>query len=58
MIDENLLKILCCPKCKGDIKIDESKRHLLCKQCNLLYPIKDGIPVMLIEEAQKYEEKT
>lgn len=53
MIDEKLLEILACPKCKGDITLEGDK--LICKTCNLAYPIKDDIPVMLIEEAENLE---
>ena len=53
MIDKKLLKILACPKCKGDLEYDEKKDRLMCKKCKLAYPIKDGIPIMLIEEAEK-----
>ena len=52
MIDKELLKILACPKCKGDLKYDEKNDRLICEKCKLAYPIKDGIPVMLIEEAE------
>jgi hypothetical protein len=55
MIDEELLKILACPKCKGDLELKE--KGLFCKNCMLIYPIKDGIPVMLIEEAKEFKEK-
>lgn len=50
-IDKELLEILCCPKCKGDIYLSEKGEGLICKNCNLLYPIRDDIPVMLIDEA-------
>jgi uncharacterized protein YbaR (Trm112 family) len=53
MIDEKLLEILACPKCKGDIHLEGDK--LICKACNLAYPIKEGIPIMLIEEAERLE---
>ncbi|MCD6277270.1 Trm112 family protein [candidate division WOR-3 bacterium] len=53
MIDKELLKILACPKCKGDLKYDEENERLICEKCKLAYPIKDGIPVMLVEEAEK-----
>jgi len=53
MIDKELLKILACPKCKGDLKYDEKNDKLICEKCRLAYPIKDGIPVLLIEEAEK-----
>jgi len=53
MIDEKLLEILACPKCKSDVKLKDDK--IICKNpdCGLKYPIKEGIPVMLIEEAEK-----
>jgi len=50
-ISEELLEILVCPKCKGDIYLSEKKDGLICKNCKLLYPIKDDIPIMLIDEA-------
>lgn len=53
MIDEKLLEILACPKCKGDIKLEGDS--LICDACKLAYPIKDDIPVMLIEEAESLE---
>jgi uncharacterized protein YbaR (Trm112 family) len=55
-IDEKLLEILACPKCKGDIRLSEDQGGLICDQCKLLYPIKDDIPIMLIEEAVKLGE--
>jgi len=51
MIDEELLKILACPACKADVILKENK--IVCTKCGLKYPIKDGIPIMLIEEAEK-----
>jgi len=52
-IDKELLDILACPKCKGEIRITEAKDGLVCEACKLKYPIRDDIPVMLIDEAQK-----
>lgn len=52
-ISKELLEILACPKCKGDIRINEKGDGLICDACKLLYPIKDDIPVMLIDEAIK-----
>lgn len=49
--NEKLLEILACPKCKGDLKLTENKNALNCHACKLQYQIKDGIPVMLIDEA-------
>jgi uncharacterized protein YbaR (Trm112 family) len=54
-IDKELLEILACPKCKGDIVVVEKGDGLICKSCKLLYPIRDDIPVMLIDEALPYE---
>lgn len=54
IISEDLLEILACPACKGDIeliKYQEDQYGLKCAKCNCIYPIKDGIPVMLIDEA-------
>ena len=50
-IKKELLDILCCPKCKGDIQLTDGGDGLICPKCKLLYPIKDDIPIMLIEEA-------
>ena len=49
MIDPKLLEILACPACKTEVKLDGER--LVCVQCGRRYPIRDGIPVMLIEEA-------
>ncbi|MCE5243653.1 MAG: Trm112 family protein [Syntrophobacteraceae bacterium] len=55
-IDKALLDILVCPKCKGAIRLDEDRSGLICDQCRLLYEIRDGIPIMLIDEAKPLEE--
>lgn len=52
-IDKELLEILACPKCKGEVKLSEKGDGLVCENCRLMYPIKDDIPVMLIDEAIK-----
>ena len=52
-IDKELLAILACPKCKGDIKLTDKGDGLVCQACKLMYPIQDDIPVMLIDEAVK-----
>ena len=54
MLDKKLLEILCCPKCKGDLHYDEANQKLICESCRLKYPVKDDIPVMLIDEAEDY----
>jgi len=50
-ISKELLDILACPKCKGDVLLTDKQDGLMCNTCKLLYPIKDDIPVMLIDEA-------
>ena len=50
-IERELLEILACPKCKGDIRLNEDENGLICDKCKLMYEIRDGIPVMLINEA-------
>jgi len=52
-MDKKLLDILACPKCKGDLEYDKKNQKLICHRCKLAYPIKDDIPVMLIDEAEK-----
>jgi len=52
-ISKELLEILACPKCKGDIRLTDKGDGLVCDTCKLIYPIKDDIPVMLIDEAVK-----
>lgn len=51
MIDKELLEILACPACKGDVELREDK--IICTQCGRRYPIRDGIPIMLVDEAQE-----
>jgi len=54
-INKDLLEILACPQCKGDLILAENKEGLICTQCNLLFPIQGGIPVMLIDEATPFK---
>jgi uncharacterized protein YbaR (Trm112 family) len=51
-ISKELLEILACPKCKGDIRLNDTGDGLICDQCRLVYEIKDDIPIMLIDEAK------
>jgi uncharacterized protein len=51
-VSQDLLDILACPKCKGDLRLTEKQDGLVCEACQLLYAIKDDIPIMLIDEAQ------
>jgi uncharacterized protein len=50
-IDKELLEILVCPKCKGDLEITPDEKGLVCNACKLQYPIKEDIPIMLVDEA-------
>jgi uncharacterized protein YbaR (Trm112 family) len=50
-LDKELLEILACPVCKGPLRKDESS--LVCTSCRLRYPIRDGIPVLLADEAEQ-----
>ncbi len=54
-ISKELLDILACPKCKGDIYLTESQDGLVCDNCKLLYEIRDDIPIMLIDEAKSID---
>ncbi|MGC8852856.1 MAG: Trm112 family protein [Hydrogenobacter sp.] len=58
MLDEELLKILACPKCKGDLIYKNEKQVLICENCKIFYPIEDGIPVLLIDASRPLEELT
>jgi len=51
MIDPKLLEILACPLCKTEVKLRDD--WLVCVKCARRYPIRDGIPVMLVEEAER-----
>lgn len=51
-LDAALLEILICPSCHGDVEHKERRHVILCKECGLQYPVKDGIPVMLVEQAK------
>jgi hypothetical protein len=51
MIDKELLDILACPVCKESVNLTKDKKGLKCSKCNRIYPIKDDIPIMLVDEA-------
>lgn len=54
MLSEKLLEILACPECKGDLNYDRENNKLICEKCRLRYRIDDDIPIMLIDEAEKF----
>ncbi len=53
-ISSDLLEILRCPKCKSEVKLKDDETGLTCQntECKLVYPIRDEIPVMLVDEAK------
>ncbi len=53
-LDKDLLKILACPKCKGDLDYKKDKEVLDCKNCQLLFKVTNCVPNMLIDEAISY----
>ena len=53
MIDKRLLSILVCPVSKAPVEYDKEKEELICRASGLAYPVRDGIPVMLEDEARK-----
>lgn len=55
-LSQELLDILVCPKCKGPLLYQQNNNRLLCKTCHLAYPVRDGIPVLLIDEAESFSD--
>jgi uncharacterized protein YbaR (Trm112 family) len=53
MISTDLLNILACPICKGELLLADGEQELLCQPCGLAFPIRDEIPVMLVDQAVK-----
>lgn len=54
MLDNTLLNLLVCPVCKGQLTYDEQNSTLDCGVCRLHFPVREGIPVLLVEEARPY----
>ncbi|NGZ07516.1 MAG: Trm112 family protein [Magnetococcales bacterium] len=54
-MDKALLEILVCPQCKGTLEYDAQNGELICRVDRLAYPIRDEIPVMLVDEARTLE---
>ena len=52
-LDPELVEILVCPNDRGPIEVHEDEQVIVCTTCGYRYPIRDGIPVMLIDEAEK-----
>lgn len=51
-LSQDLLDILACPQCKGAVIYDEAAAEIVCGRCQLAYPVRDGIPVMLVDETR------
>ena len=56
-VDPKLLEILVCPLTKGPLEYDAAKQELISRKAKLAYPIRDGIPIMLSDEARRLDEK-
>ena len=54
-ISKELLEILVCPKCKGELRLNQTEDGLICERCRLLYEIREDIPIMLIDEAKNID---
>lgn len=52
MLDQQLLEILVCPRCKGELEYRQQENELVCHACRLRYEIRDDIPIMLVDEAR------
>ncbi|MFQ5783495.1 MAG: Trm112 family protein [Alphaproteobacteria bacterium] len=55
-VDPKLLEILVCPLTKGPLRYDRERQELVSEQAGLAYPIRDGIPIMLVDEARRIED--
>ncbi|MGH7916164.1 MAG: Trm112 family protein [Candidatus Binataceae bacterium] len=51
-VSRELLDILACPKCKGELRLTDQEDGLVCEACKLRYPIREDMPIMLIDEAE------
>lgn len=51
-LNSELLDILACPQCKGDIRLNTAGDGLICDRCRLVFEIKDDIPIMLVDQAK------
>lgn len=56
MIEKQLIDILICPKCKGNIRLSKKRDYIICDTCSLAYVIDNDIPLMLIDSAKKTDE--
>lgn len=54
MLNEELLKILACPGCKGDLEYQKQENKLICRKCRLKFKIQEDIPIMLLDQAEPF----
>jgi uncharacterized protein YbaR (Trm112 family) len=52
-LDPQLLALIVCPACHADLRVDDAAAELVCTGCGLAYPVRDDIPVLLVDEARK-----
>jgi len=57
-IEPGLLDIIVCPSCRGALAVDETASELVCTSCGLAYPVRDDIPVLLVDEARRPDAST
>ncbi len=57
-ISDELVEVLACPRCRGRVNLSLNGAGLVCRACRLLYEIREGIPVMLVEEARNMDDHT
>jgi uncharacterized protein YbaR (Trm112 family) len=57
-LDPALLEILVCPDCRSRLAVDEDANELVCTGCGLAYPVRDDIPVLLVDEARRPADPT
>ena len=55
-LDPALLEVLVCPACRASLRPDNAANELVCTECGRAYPVRDDIPVMLIDEAERWRE--
>lgn len=52
-LDQSLLDLIVCPACRADLAVDQEREELVCTGCGLAYPVRDDIPVLLVDEARR-----
>jgi uncharacterized protein len=52
-LDDWLLEIIVCPNCRAELRVDDAASELVCTGCGLAYPVRDNIPVLLVDEARQ-----